>query len=305
MGSEKENDRVNPVTLNHSNIRRVSAKTPRHPDTWTSCVCSGHSAVSVTSATGKTAVIQFAPNKSLRLFNSSRPITDTKCCRLSLLATYCTRSDIDHQLCYESGCCLHGCTKASQCSQSLGGPTRWHCPAQLGTPPVLSVGVPSILIIDQFAGVTSSLWSYILIRDQQQERQSCQQPQQGAAQPRLVCWVLFACPALWSLLIGHHYTPHYPIRAWLEGETDHSGGWYALVSLNYTTPGPRLILVQSITANVSNGTDAHGEITTNIVQLTFSQGCLWPAREAQARSSTLDGSHSAVIVFLSGVLSVY
>lgn len=166
-------------------------------------------------------------------------------------------------------------------------------------------GVPSVTIIDRFAGVNFSLWSSILIRDQLQERRSCQQPQQGAAQPSLVCWVLFACPALWSLLIGHHYTPHYPIRAWLEGETDHSGGWYALVSLNYTTPGPRLILVQSITANVSNGTDAHGEITTNIVQLTFSQGCLWPAREAQARSSTLDGSHSAVIVFLSGVLSVY
>lgn len=145
----------------------------------------------------------------------------------------------------------------------------------------------------------------ILIRDQRQERQSRRQPRQGAALLGLVCLVLFACPALWSLLIGHHYTPHYPIRAWLEGETDHSGGWYALVSLNYTTPRPWLILAQSITANVSNGTDAHGGITTNIVQLTFSQGCLWPVREAQARSSAHDDSHSAVIVFHSVVLSVY
>lgn len=103
----------------------------------------------------------------------------------------------------------------------------------------------------------------------------------GAAPLGLGRWVLFACPVCWSLLIGHHYTPHYPIRAWLEGETDHAGGWYAFVSLNYTTLGPWLILVQSITANVSNGTDAHAEITTNIVQLTFSQGCLWPVKEAQ------------------------
>lgn len=51
-----------------------------------------------------------------------------------VLQVISTRSDIDHQLCYESGCCLHGCTKASQCSQSMGGPTRWHCPAQLRTP---------------------------------------------------------------------------------------------------------------------------------------------------------------------------
>lgn len=72
---------------------------------------------------GKTALIQFAPSKSLRLLDSSGPITDTKCRRLSPLAMYCTRSDIDHQLCYESGCCLHGSTKAPQCSQKLGGPT--------------------------------------------------------------------------------------------------------------------------------------------------------------------------------------
>lgn len=34
---------------------------------------------------GKTTVIQFALSKSLRLFNSSGPITDTKCWRLSAL----------------------------------------------------------------------------------------------------------------------------------------------------------------------------------------------------------------------------
>lgn len=67
----------------------------------------------------------------------------------------------------------------------------------------------------------SSYWFWsgglVLIRYQHQQQLVRRPPQQRAASPGLVFWVLFASPALWSLLIGHHYTPHYPIRAWLEG----------------------------------------------------------------------------------------
>ena len=124
-----------------------------------------------------------------------------------------------------------------------------------------------------------------------------------AAAPGLlgsVCLSCFVIPSNWPSL-----HPTLPYQGLARGETDHGGGRYALVSLNYTTLGPWPILAQSITANVSNVTDAHGGITTNIVRLTFSQGCVRPVREAQAQSSAHDGSHSAVIVFHSVVLSIY
>lgn len=115
--------------------------------------------------------------------------------------------------------------------------------------------------------------------------------------------VCTSCFVILSNLLSLHPTLAYQGMA--RGETDHGGGWYALVSLNYTTPGPWLILAQWITANISNGTDAHGGITTNMVQLTFSQGWLWPVKEAQARSSAHDGPHSpAICVPLSSVDSL-
>lgn len=269
------------------------------PPQAASCVCSGHCVLSSTSTAGKQP-----------LFNLHRAnLWGCSIHQGQLLIQsaggylHSPRSDIDHRLCYEAGCCLRRCTKASQLRAS-NWVVRLYDTGQLGSDCNLGGAIFSQrcwredeLALNELLAKEFAWW----IRDGRRERQKSPAATAGRSSVRL----LFACPALWSLLIGHHYTPHYPIRAWLEGETDHSGGWYALVSLNYTTPGPWLILVQSISANVSNGTDARGGITTNIVQLTFSQGCFWPAGEAPARSSTLDGSHSAVIVFHSGVLSVY
>lgn len=273
------------------------------PTRWASCVCSGHCALSGTSTAGKQP-----------LFNLHRAnLWGCSIHQGQLLIQSAggylrsPRSDIDHRLCYEAGCCLRRLHKGlTVASQQLGGPTVRHWPARVRGP---GCNLGGAIFPKDTDGKMSSP------QKRAPRGGSCaankrwatggDKKSPAATAGRSSVRLLFACPALWSLLIGRHYTPHYPIRAWLEGETDHSGGWYALVSLNYTTPGPWLILVQSISANVSSGTDARGGITTNIVQLTFSQDCFWPAGEAPARSSTLDGSHSAVIVFHSGVLSVY
>lgn len=87
----------------------------------------------------KTAVIQFAPSKSPRLFNSSRPITDTKCWRLSPLSVHCTHSDIGRWLCYESGCWLRCCTKGLTVEPETGWSDCLTRPSTVRDPAVLSV----------------------------------------------------------------------------------------------------------------------------------------------------------------------
>lgn len=77
----------------------------------------------------KTAVIQFAPSKSPRLFNSSGPITGTQRWRLSPLTStaLAQASAVGSGMNQGVGCAA--AQKASEWSQNLGGLTVWHWPA--------------------------------------------------------------------------------------------------------------------------------------------------------------------------------
>lgn len=111
----------------------------------------------------KTAVIQFAPSKSLRLFKSSRPITNTKCWRLSPLAVHCTPSDIGHWLCYESGCWLHRCTKGLTVEPETGWSDCLTRPSTVQDPAVLSAQwcYSVVLLLDHLAPMNNLLDSNI------------------------------------------------------------------------------------------------------------------------------------------------